>query len=250
MAGRQAEIFEAMHDEYAQSTSDEYAMAYREKHHFRRILRMLGDSRSIIEIASGTGETSGWLKKHKPGLQITGCDISRKAVADFQTLHDSPAFVADLTQPFTPSERYDAVLVMGGIHHMTNNLEATFANINRLLKPGGRLIMAEPSANFVMNPIRKLWYRLDSDHFDADDEEALDHNKLLREYGQGFRCREVRYLGGPAYFLLMLNMFLRFPSRFKKPIAPVIMKAEEFYEKLPGRLPFAAFIACWEKTSD
>lgn len=107
--------------------------------------------------------------------------------------------------------------------------------------------MSEPSADFILEPMRQLWYRVDRSNFDAENEHALSHNQLLAEHGHGFRLRNVEYLGGPAYFLLLQSWVLRVPSSVKRYLAPPLMAVERLYQKLPGKLPFSTFIASWEK---
>lgn len=243
---RQKELFEAIHDKYYESASDPTAQAYKEKFVFAPVLEMLGPARSVIELASGTGATVGWLKERRPDLHVEGCDISERAAEDFRSLHGTDCHVADLTKPFTLGRQFDAVIVMGGIHHLVADLDMAFANIRGLLRPGGRLIMAEPSADYILNPLRKLWYKIDRNNFDAANEHALSHDRIFRDHGQGFAMRELAYFGGPAYFLLSLNWVLRIPNSTKRRLAPALMKLEHATSKLPGRLPFASFIACWE----
>ena len=247
MESRQREIFEDIHDDYYASTGDRYAHAYKERYIFNRVASYIGDARTVMEIACGRGEASGWLRERKPGLSIAGCDISTKAATDFTAAHQSPCFVADLTKPFHHGQKYDAVIVMGGIHHLVADLDVAFENIGNLLKPGGRLIMAEPNADYFLNPVRRLWYRVDKGNFDVETEEALSHNRLLNDYGGQFKKVGVRYFGGPAYFLLALNMFLRIPNASKRLTAPLVMAIERVFDLLPGRLPFASFVACWER---
>lgn len=247
MDSRQKEIFEGIHDEYYASTADRYAHAYKEQYVFKRVARYLHGANSVMEIACGQGEAVGWLRERNPQLSIAGCDISEKAVLDFEAAHRSPAFVADMTKPFHHGQKYDAVIVMGGIHHLIEDLDTAFANISGLLKPGGRLVMSEPNADYFLNPVRRLWYKWDKSNFDAASEEALSHDRLLAEHGADFRKIGVRYFGGPAYFLLALNMFLRIPNASKRFMAPIVMGAERIFDLLPGKLPFASFIACWER---
>lgn len=247
MQSRQKEIFESIHEEYYATTADYYAQSYKEKHLYSRVEHLLGDATTVMELASGKGETSGWLRGRNPSLLITGCDISEPAAKDYTALHGRPCFVADLTKPFEHREKYDAVIVMGGVHHLVEDLNTAFDNIANLLVPGGKLIMAEPNADYFLNPIRRLWYKIDKKNFDAATEEALSHSGLFAAHGQKFRKVAVSYLGGPAYFLLTMNMFLRLPNVSKRVSAPTLMAIERLFEKLPGRLPFAAFVACWER---
>jgi hypothetical protein len=127
------------------------------------------------------------------------------------------------------------------------DLCTAFANIDRLLNPRGRLIMMEPNADFVLEPLRKLWYRTDKKHFDADSEHALSHPRLAREFAGALRPVGVTYVGGPAYFLLLQNWVMRIPNGSKPWMAPALMTVERLYHKLPGKLPFASFVACWQK---
>lgn len=245
-ASRQKEIFESIHDGYYESVHDPVATAYRDQYINAHVLDYLGDAGSAIEIACGNGAMVGWLKQRRPALRIAGCDISERAADDFRALHDGPCFVADLTKPFSAAETYDAVIVMGGIHHLVADLDMAFANIRRLLKPGGRLIMAEPNSDYVLEPVRKLWYALDKKNFDAGSEHALSHGKLYAAYGGDYDLLGTSYFGGAGYHLLMLNYFLRIPNRVKQRLAPLLMGIERAYHKLPGKYPYASFIACWQ----
>jgi len=248
MTSRQKEIFETIHGDYYASTGDRYARAYKERYVFSNVQQYLGDARTVMELACGQGEASGWLKARDPRIAVSGCDISEAAAADYRASHGRPCLVADLTKPLNHHEKYDAVIVMGGIHHLVENLDAAFDNISNLLAPGGRLIMAEPNADYFLNPIRRLWYRIDKSNFDSATEEALSHEGLLQSHGTNFRRVGVKYFGGPAYFLLTLNIFLRIPNKTKRFTAPILMGAERLFDTLPGRLPFASFVACWERT--
>lgn len=221
--------------------------SYKEEYVYNWVLSHLGDGHSLIELASGIGFAAGWLRERRPDLQITGCDFSDRAAEDFIAMHDRPCFVADLTRPFDIDGTFDTVIVMGGIHHLIADLDTAFANISNLLNKGGRFIMAEPNADYMLEPLRRLWYRADKSNFDAENERALSHDTLLKNHGNGFRPVGLTYFGGPAYYLMGLNWVLRMPNASKRWMAPALMRAERIYHKLPGRLAYASFISCWEK---
>lgn len=244
---RQSELFDEIHDRYYASTADEYAELYKDEFVHSWILSRLGHSKSLIEIASGEGLASGWLRKHRPGLEIAGCDISAKAVEGFKARNGGECYLADMTEPFDVGRKFDTVLVMGGIHHLVKDLDAAFANIENLLNPGGRLIMSEPNAAYLLEPIRKLWYAIDRNHFDSANENALSHKILHAEHGRNFNVVDVAYRGGPAYYLLTLNYVLRVPNSTKRWTAPGLMRFERLFNRLPAPLPYAFFLACWEK---
>jgi SAM-dependent methyltransferase len=243
---RQKELFEDIHDKYYESVDDPVAIRYKEKYVYNRILDFLGPGQSVIELASGIGTTVGWLRRQRTDLQIAGCDISERAVEDFRRIQQAPCHVADLTKPFKLDQTYDVVLIMGGIHHLVADLDAAFANIRGLLKPGGRIIMAEPNADYFLQPVRNLWYKIDKSNFDAANEHALSHDKLIAQYGKDYDLDGVIYLGGIANYFLVLNYILRIPNSLKEFIARPLMFVERLYHKLPGKLPYASFIACWK----
>src|SRR5262249_37900486 len=107
----QKALYEAMHDEYYEATTDEFAEAFKEEFSFSRLIEHVGDAKSLIELASGTGSGAAAMKARCPGLAIAGCDISESAARDFTALHDAPCYVWDLTKPIHHDRTYDVVLI-------------------------------------------------------------------------------------------------------------------------------------------
>ena len=117
---------------------------------------------NLLDVATGTGDfaiTSYKLLKPK---KITGIDISegmleigRKKIAA-AGLADSIELVhGDSEEIAFPDDTFDAVTVAFGVR-IFENLEKGLAEIKRVLKPGGRLVVLEctkPSAF----PIRQLY---------------------------------------------------------------------------------------------
>ena len=244
----QQELFAAIHDRYYEATTDPYASRYRIETILEPIERALDPgTRSVIELAAGDGFTSRWLKTRRPDLQIVGSDISEKAAKDYERTTGGTCHVADFTKPFDIGQHFDAAIVSGGIHHFVADLDMAFDNIARLLRPGGVLLMSEPNAEYVLQPLRDLWYRLDRKHFDHATERALTHDELLARFSDRFAAESVVYKGGPGALLILHNWALRIPQSFKPWYASPVMAIERAWERLPGRLPFNFFIAKWRK---
>jgi SAM-dependent methyltransferase len=242
----QKELFEGIHDRYYEATTDSVATEYRIRRVLEPIDRLLApDTKSIIELAAGDGFTGAWLKQRRPGLRVVGTDISEKAARDYERRTGSPCYVADFTKPFDIHEQFDAAIASGGIHHFVADLEVAFANIRRLLRPGGCLIMVEPNADYFLQPIRALWYRLDRKNFETSTERALSHDAILKQFSAHFRCESVVYKGGPAVLLILHNWALRIPQSWKRWYARPLMTLEEGWERLPTKLPFNFFLAKW-----
>jgi hypothetical protein len=118
-----------------------------------------------------------------------------------------------------------------------------------MVKPGGRLLMMEPSADFFLTPLRRAWYRHDR-WFEADTEEALKHDDLIKMGSSYFTLKRVRYMGGPAFFLILNSLITRVPLALKPALSTVLFPAEGLYNRLPGRRPFAVFLAEWRRVSE
>lgn len=98
----------------------------------------------IVDIFCGRG--NGLKALEVLGFRnLEGVDISPELVARYA----GPAkiHVADCrTLPFEPNSR-DIVVVQGGLHHLTDipkDLEITFREIRRVLRPDGLFVMVEP----------------------------------------------------------------------------------------------------------
>src|SRR5262249_37346217 len=116
----------------------------------------------VIELACGSGANSAYLQKRFPECRLTGLDISRLSCKAYEDMVGRPCFHADLTdRSFVLPGLFDAAVVIFGVHHCANDMRLALANISRLLKPGGWLLMVEPSARFFLEPVRRVWYRLD-----------------------------------------------------------------------------------------
>ena len=240
--------YEAVHEAYADHYYDGESLAYRRKFIMQPLLEGIEAKGWLVaDLACGSGYNSLLLREMKPGLELEGFDISDKAAADYRRLV-GPAHVADLTLPFNAEARFDAVLVVGGLHHCVANLPQTLANIAGLVKPGGYLLMAEPNKRYILQFLRSIWYRRDR-YFDADTEEALDHAQILGLGRPWFEEEKLVYLGGPAYFLVLNSLILRLPKPVKSLLAPVLMGLERVYNALP--LPgcfYPVFCARWKRT--
>ena len=242
----QRELFEVIHDKYYEATTDCFATQYRIDHVLEPIDRLLDPgTKTVIELASGDGFTGSWLKQRRPGIRIVGTDISEKAARDYERKTGSTCYVADFTKPFDIHEKFDAAIASGGIHHFVADLDTAFANIRRLLRPGGALIMVEPNADYFLQPIRALWYRLDRKNFEAHTERALSHDAILKQFSQYFRCESVVYKGSPGALLILHNWALRIPQSWKRWYARPVMAFDRAWERLPTKLPFNFFLAKW-----
>jgi SAM-dependent methyltransferase len=121
----------------------------------------------VAELCCGRGEAARLL--HDRVRRCIGVDVSAGLLEIAR--RDLPAerflFVqGDATMLPLADCVFDNVVMLGGIHHVPDRARL-FAEVRRILKPGGKFFFREPADDFVLwRGIRKVIYRLSS---------ALDH---------------------------------------------------------------------------
>lgn len=117
------------------------------------ILSLLGGTRDprILEIGCGTGILSEYLLKQKPGLNITGIDISPKAIKVAKkklSKYKNASFkVGDALHIPYPKNYFNLVMGNSVLHHV--QLSNVCKEVHRVLKPGGQIWFCEPNS---LNP--------------------------------------------------------------------------------------------------
>jgi SAM-dependent methyltransferase len=246
---RQKAHYESIHDDYESHYFDEPSMAFRE----RFIYDVLFDGfdfngQTVADLACASGYNSVALKERFPEAETIGFDISARAVESYQRIVGGDSHELDLTKGELPEgvEPVDAAMVIGGLHHCVVDLPGTFRTLAKLVKPGGVLMMYEPNAAYLLEKARKVWYRFDR-YFDAETEEALDHDRIADMASADFSPIDCHYMGGPAYFLIYNSLIVRMPKEAKARIQDPVFKAEQAYNHLPGKRWYPYFIARWRR---
>jgi SAM-dependent methyltransferase len=247
-SARQKSHYETIHDDYEQHYFDEHSMAYRERFILGPMFEELDlAGKRVADFACGSGHKSMAILRRFPGAQTVGFDISSSAVAAYRRTVGQPAEELDLTAGIAGDASFDAAIIVGGLHHCVSNLSGALETISSFLKPGSPFLIFEPSSEFLLHGLRRVWYRRDR-YFDAETEEALSHRELARLAEDLFRVEKVYYMGGPGYFLVLNSLIFRMPHRVKADIARPLMFIDGIYNRLPSepRL-FPYFVARWLK---
>lgn len=198
----------------------------------------------VLEALSGAGYSTGFLQEM--GARVVGLDISMSAARRFHERWPkaSMACASALSLPFA-SCSFDCVLVIGGLHHLYLFQHQAIDEIHRILKPGGWLSFYEPHKESLVDPLRRLWYRLDP--LFTETEEAINLPALRQAYAQKFEFICERYGGNVAYIMVLNALVLRLPHWLKGLIARPVMALESVLDKVLGRRLACAVTAQWRK---
>ena len=133
------------YDTFAESYARENETGLFNAHYARpAIMELAGDvtGRSILDAGCGAGPLAAALRDR--GAQVTGFDSSPAMVALAQRRlgTDTPVLVADLAEPLPFStEEFDDVVASLVLHYL-EDWSGPLAELRRVLKPGGRLILS------------------------------------------------------------------------------------------------------------
>lgn len=114
----------------------------------------VGAGDSVLDVGCGMGRYT--LPLAERGVRVEGLDVSQTLLERLAGYNagrfEIPLHAADVMDP--PSAlfgRFDAVIGFFALHHM-HDLDACFAAMAKLVKPGGRVVFLEP------NPYNALYY--------------------------------------------------------------------------------------------
>jgi len=139
---------------------------------YRRLgIDVLPRSSQVVELFCGRG--NGIVALERMGFSsLEGVDLSSGLTARYR----GPAqlYVGDCRQLRFEADSKDLVVIQGGLHHLPslpNDIERVFGEINRILRPAGRVAIVEPwltpflrvvHATYASRMMRRLWPKLDA----------------------------------------------------------------------------------------
>jgi ubiquinone/menaquinone biosynthesis C-methylase UbiE len=201
---------------------------------------MAGPLGTVAELCCGYGEA----------LQLLGTKIARYVGVDLsermlqgslaRSTHPNAVFVqADATRVPLADASVDTVAILGGVHHVPARA-ALFAEIARILKPGGRFLFREPVSDFILwRALRWLIYRI-SPMLDHRIERPLTYEETVPALVQaGFRDVQYRRHGLLGFCLFMnsdvlvVNRLFRFIPGIRR-LVRLSTALDEAMLQIPG----------------
>jgi ubiquinone/menaquinone biosynthesis C-methylase UbiE len=171
---------------------------------------------TTVELCCGRGEALGLF-----GTRIDrylGVDVSERMLIAATAQHDHPnaLFVqGDATRVPVGDCTADNVVILGGIHHVVAR-EKLFAEVERILKPGGRFFYREPVSDFFLwRMLRSLIYRV-SPLLNHDTERPLIFEETVPVMQRvGLRSAQYNTHGFIGFCLFMNSDVLVFNRLFR-----------------------------------
>ena len=200
---------------------------------------------NIIELGCGAGANSQYLKKYC--RNYIGIDFSEELIKIADSIYsgDEITFRSSDILSFDPVMKYDLVLLIGVLHHLTD-LEKNLDYIKTLGNENAFYIFLEPQAK---NPLIQIlrFFRKIIDQSYSKTQRFFHKNQLLALLNSaGYDVKESRYTG---YFSPPFAQVIMKPAILFYPIAKLLTFTDRFIQKyLPNRLSWNITIIAERKS--
>lgn len=150
----------------------------------------------VLDVGCGTGEVIELLHEKYHDAHYVGLDLTPDmiAVAQAKSLNGCEFVVGDAEDLPFPANSFDVVLSSNSFHHYPNP-EKFFAGVARVLRPGGRLILRDYTANdfavWLMNTFELPLARL-AGHGDVHILKQSEFRAMAEEAGLSVLAMEAQ----------------------------------------------------------
>lgn len=156
-------------------------------------LKGLGKGK-LLDIGCADGTTTYQIHKNFPNLKITGLDYYKKAIDFARRTKPQIKFVVGDTHnlPFK-NESFDMVCAIETLEHIHNPHKA-LAEIKRVLKPGGFLIVVQDTDSILFRSVWWLWSKWKGAVWQNSHINCMNPKKLFRVIRKsGFKIDYFEY---------------------------------------------------------
>jgi ubiquinone/menaquinone biosynthesis C-methylase UbiE len=155
----------------------------------RFLVDHIGANGSVLEVGCGDGKLLRTLARHRPALDLHGCDPREP-----RTAPECFTFHAMTGRLPASNNSFDAVIIFDVLEHVPAPAEM-LADVARILKLGGRLIAFVPVEGEPLSFYALFRRLLGADTYEVTKEhiQAFRHNELRALVKRYFRVAEWRY---------------------------------------------------------
>ena len=157
-----------------------YKAIYNSNEDFFNFLKLNSINSEILDYGCGVGNSIKKVIDYNP-KKITGIDISEVSIEKAKKITSSNSlinlFVDNCEKTKFKNNSFDIVYGTGILHHL--NIESCLKEIDRILKPKGKLLFIEPLGT---NPLINLYRKLTPKSRSVDEHPLLDEDfNLIQE---------------------------------------------------------------------
>jgi len=168
-----------------------YKAIYNSNEDFFNFLELNSSNSDILDYGCGVGSSLEKVIKFKP-KKIIGIDISEVSIEKAKTncglKSNIELYVDNCEKTKFENNSFDIVYGTGILHHL--NFEICLDEIQRILKPGGRLLFIEPLGT---NPFINLYRRLTPKSRSIDEHPLVENDLNLIK--NRFQKVKIKYYG-------------------------------------------------------
>lgn len=180
--------------------------------HVLQNLKFEQSNLQVVEAMCGYCEGKEILENNlKCSINYEGFDYSDEMIAIARKIHpNTKIYKMDITC-FAEEEKYDVIILIGGLHHVPTYLDKSLKNIHNALKKDGLFINFEPTSNNILcKKIRERIYRTNV-LFDDLTERDFSLKEINQAYLKNNFKIEKQFYPGLIGYILWYN-----PDAFKK----------------------------------
>jgi SAM-dependent methyltransferase len=231
--------------DYEAHYSDTWSLEYRRKFIYEPMFEGINlNGAFVLDAMCGSGQTTDFLLRQ--GAKVTGLDISEQVLTSFRSKwKNCNAVQRSLLDSGLPTNSFDCVAIVGGLHHIHPDVSRAITEIHRVLNRGGYFCLMEPHSGSFPDLVRRIWYR--HDRYFSENEAAIDFRHLEKEFADRFIVKRTHYLGNIAFLLVLNSLIFRIPLRAKRYYAPVLFPVEALVMRLQTQLTSCFAISQWQK---
>jgi len=200
-----------------------YKAIHNSNQDFIDFLKLNTNNSIVLDYGCGIGNSLEQVLKFKP-KKITGIDISEvsieKAKKNFDKNTKIELLVDNCEKTKFEENTFDIVYGTGILHHL--NFEICLDEIQRILKPGGRLLFIEPLGT---NPFINLYRRLTPKSRSVDEHPLVENDLNLIK--NRFQKVKIKYYG-----FLTLIFFPFYSSPKNSLIFKILKNTDQFLFKI------------------
>ncbi|MGU3231341.1 class I SAM-dependent methyltransferase [Vibrio cholerae] len=210
---------------------------------------LYGREISVLEPMCGYTEGLKILSNTNLNIKYSGFDYSEEIVSYLKLTEPSlNVYHGDVTT-FSSQEKYDLVILIGGLHHVPNHAGNVVENLASALNPGGIFINFEPTHGNLLNKmIRSKIYKRNK-IFDDCTERDFSVSELESFFENAGLDNQMKIYPGLLAYILYYNPYA-FPSLNKGSVKFVefIFNCEKFlYTSAMGRFFSFSTLSVWRK---